>query len=87
MQAVEAVRMRAEAHQDLFSDDVTVANYGSAHAVAAIETGTLSVAVSTLIKASFASRLGSIHATAITAADFDSPAGMRAWLASAEVKA
>ncbi len=85
--AMEAVRVRAEAHQDLFSDDVTVANYGSAHAVAAIETGTLSVAASTLIKAGFASRLGAIHAVAVTAADFDSPAGMRAWLASAEVKA
>ncbi|SEK14915.1 MULTISPECIES: DEAD/DEAH box helicase [unclassified Variovorax] len=85
--AMEAVRVRAEVHQDLFSDDVTVANYGNARAVAAIETGTLSGAASTLIKAGFASRLGAIHAVAITAADFDSPAGMRAWLASPEVKA
>lgn len=84
--AMEAVRVRAEAHQDLFSDDITVANYGSTHAVAAVETGTLSVAASTLIKGGFASRLGAIHVVAVTEADFDTQAGMRAWLASAEIQ-
>lgn len=85
--AMEAVRVRAEAHQDPFSDDITLANYGSANAVAAVETGTLSVAASILLKAGFASRLGAIHAVDATTADFDSPAGMRTWLASAEVRA
>ena len=85
--AMEAVRVRAEAHQDLFSEDVTVANYDNAHAVAAVETGTLSIAASTLIKAGFASRLGAISAVEITDADFDTPRGMRVWLASQAVRA
>lgn len=85
--AMEAVRVRAEAHRDPFSEDVTLASYGSANAVAAVETGTLSVAASILIKAGFASRLGAIHAVGAAAADFDSPAGMRTWLASAKVQA
>ncbi|GKS96872.1 DEAD/DEAH box helicase [Acidovorax sp. SUPP2825] len=84
--AMEAVRVRAEAHNDPFSDEITVASYGSANAVASIETGTLSVAAATLIKAGFASRLGAIRAVMATAANFDSPAGMRAWLASEEVR-
>ncbi|MCT9811347.1 DEAD/DEAH box helicase [Acidovorax sp. Be4] len=84
--AMEAVRVRAEAHQDLFSDDLTVANYGSGHAVAAVETGTLSVAASLLIKAGFASRLGAIQAVAATGADFDAMAGMRNWLASPKIQ-
>lgn len=85
--AMEAVRVRAEAHQDPFSGGVTVANYGSANAVAAVETGTLSIAAATLIKAGFASRLGAINAVEITDADFDTPRGMRIWLASQEVQA
>ena len=84
--AMEAVRVRAEAHQELLADDVTIASYRSAHAVAAVETGTLSVAASTLIKAGFASRLGAIKALETVAATFDNFAGMRAWLRSDEVQ-
>ena len=42
--AMEAVRVRAEAHEDLFSDEVKLSDYPRAHAVAALETGTLVVA-------------------------------------------
>ena len=87
--AMEAVRVRAEAHHDPdpFSEDVTLVNYVGAPAVAAVETGTLLVSASTLIKAGFASRLGAIAAVMDTGADFDSSARMRTWLTSVDVRA
>lgn len=85
--AMEAVRVRAEAQQDLFAIEGTVDNYGNAHAVAAVETGTLSIAASTVIKAGFASRLGAINAVETTGADFSTLKAMRGWLASQEIQA
>lgn len=83
--AMEAVRVRAEAHEDLFSDEVKLSEYPRAHAVAAVEAGTLSVAAATLIKAGFGSRLGAIQAVTSTGASFDSMRGLMIWLASDEV--
>lgn len=87
--AMEAVRVRAEAHHDPdpFSEEATLADYAGAPAVAAVETGTLLASASTLIKAGFASRLGAISAVVETGASFDSPAGMRRWLAMPDVRA
>jgi len=87
--AMEAVRVRAEAHHapDPLSEDVTLADYDGASAVAAVETGTLLVSASILIKAGFASRLGAISAVDETTASFDSPTGMRLWLALPDVRA
>lgn len=85
--AMEAVRVRAEAHEDLFSDEVKLSDYPRAHAVTALETGTLSIAAATLIRAGFGSRLAAIRAVADTGATFDSMSGLMAWLASDEVVA
>jgi len=85
--AMEAVRVRAEAHEDPFSEVLKLSDYARAHAVAALETGTLSVPAATLIQAGFASRLAAIRAVAETEASFDSMAGLMAWLASEEVRA
>jgi hypothetical protein len=85
--AMEAVRVRAEAHEDLFSDEVKLSDYPRAHAVAALETGTLSIAAATLIQAGFGSRLAAIRAVEDTGATFDSMSGLMAWLASDEVAA
>lgn len=84
--AMEAVRVRAEAHEDPVSEEPKLSDYSRAHAVAALETGTLSVAVATLIQAGFASRLAAISAVEETEASFDSMTGLMAWLASDEVK-
>ncbi|PJI96532.1 RAD3-like DEAD/DEAH box helicase [Acidovorax sp. 69] len=84
--AMEAVRVRAEAHKDPFDEVASLASYGNANAVAAVETGTLSVPAAMLIKQGFASRLGAINAVATTGATFDNAAEMRAWLASAPVR-
>jgi hypothetical protein len=85
--AMEAVRVRAEAHEDLFSDEVKLSDYSRAHAVAALETGTLVVAAAILIQAGFGSRLAAIRAVTSTGANFDSMRGLMAWLASEEVQA
>lgn len=83
--AMEAVRVRAEAHEDPFSDELKLSDYPRAHAVAALETGTLSVGAATLIQAGFASRLAAIHAVDAADADFDSIAGLMVWLNSEEI--
>lgn len=85
--AMEAVRVRAEAHESVSSDEVKLSDYPRAHAVTALETGTLSIAAATLIQAGFGSRLGAIRAVEATAATFDSMSGLMAWLASDEVSA
>ncbi|NRF67103.1 DEAD/DEAH box helicase [Aquincola sp. S2] len=89
--AMEAVRVRAQAHApvgDPFDLDIDLLpNLGSGSAVAAVETGTLSIPAAVLIKAGFASRLGAISAVLSTGADFDDAKGLRAWLASDTVLA
>lgn len=78
--AMEAVRVRAEAHQKPLSADITLADYEGGRAVGAVETGTMSVAAATLIKGGFSSRLGAIKAVEDTNASFDSLGTMRSWL-------
>lgn len=85
--AMEAVRVRAAVHEDPFSEDVKLSDYPRAHAVAALECGTLSVAAATLIQAGFASRLAAIRAVSETHATFDSLDALTAWLESGEIKA
>lgn len=84
--AMEAVRVRAEAHEDLFPDEVKLSDYPRAHAVAALETGTLVVAAAILIQAGFGSRLAAIQAVTSTGAKFDSMRDLMAWMASDEVQ-
>lgn len=84
--AMEAVRVRAEAHEDPLSEELKLSDYSRAHAVAALETGTLSVAAATLIQAGFASRLAAIRAVDETEASFDSMIGLMSWLASDKVQ-
>lgn len=89
--AMEAVRVRAQARAPVLDpldlDIDQLPNLGSGSAVAAVETGTLSVSAAVLIKAGFASRLGAINAVVSTNADFDDARGLRAWLASDTVLA
>jgi hypothetical protein len=86
--AMEAVRVRASAHNDdIFAEGLTLSDYPRAHAVGAVETGTLSIAASLLIQAGFASRLGAIEAVKDAGADFDSLQGLRKWLRSENVQA
>lgn len=80
--AMEAVRVRAAVHENVFSDDLKLSDYPHAHAVAALETGTLSIPATLLIQSGFASRLAAIRAVETTGADFDSMSGLELWLKS-----
>ena len=78
--------MRATAHEDIFSEEPKLSDYPRAHAVAALETGTLSISAATLIQTGFASRIAAIRAVEDTGAAFDSTPGLKAWLMSDEVQ-
>ncbi len=84
--AMEAVRVRAEAHEDPGSNEAKLLDSSRAYAVAAVETGTLSVPAAMLIRAGFGSRLGAVEAVVSTAASFSSGKGLKAWLSSDIVK-
>jgi superfamily II DNA/RNA helicase len=85
--AMEAVRVRAAAHEDMFSDEIKLSDYPHAHAVSSVETGTLSASASLLIQSGFASRLAAIRAVEATSATFDSMAELESWLRSEELAA
>jgi superfamily II DNA/RNA helicase len=85
--AMEAVRVRAEAHEDPFSDEIKISDLPYSYAATALETGTLSIAAATLIQAGFGSRLAAIQAINLTKANFDSVKGLMTWLSSNEVQA
>jgi hypothetical protein len=89
--AMEAVRVRAAAHKVPLDDVVTVltlklSDFSRAHAVGALETGTLIVPAAILIQTGFTSRLAAIKAVEDIGATFDSMSGMTAWLRSAVVQ-
>jgi superfamily II DNA/RNA helicase len=85
--AMEAVRVRAEVHEDPFSDELKLSDFSQAHAVVALETGTLSIAAATLIQAGFGSRHAAIQAVTSADANFESMSGLMAWLSSDEIQA
>ncbi len=85
--AMEAVRVRAEVHENPFSEELKLSDFSLAHAVVALETGTLSIAAALLIQAGFGSRLAAIQAVTSTSANFDSMKGLMAWLSSDDIQA
>lgn len=88
--AMEAVRVRYEAHTDvdLLDDSVmNLSDYRRGVAVMALETGTMLVPAALLIQAGFASRLGAIQAIKSTGATFEKGDGLKRWLASDKVLA
>ncbi len=85
--AMEAIRVRGISNGDTLSNtNVTLEDVELGVAVAAVETGTLSIPAAILIQAGFSSRLAAIKATADTGADFNSGSQLRAWLDSSTVK-
>ncbi len=84
--AMEAVRVRAEVHEDMFSEELKLSDFSQTYAVVALETGTLSISAATLIQAGFGSRLAAIQAVSSTSANFDSRSGLVAWLSSDEIR-
>lgn len=86
--AMEAMRVRAIANGDKIGDfGLTMADYITNVAVAAIEAGTLNQSAAILIQAGFSSRQAAIKAVRDTAATFETGRGLRDWLQSDDVKA
>jgi superfamily II DNA/RNA helicase len=80
--AMEAVRVRALANENIFEDGATLSDFELRLAVASVETGSLSPSVHLLLRSGFGSRLAAIKVVEETAADFDSVTALRSWLKS-----
>ena len=59
---MDAVRVRGLVHNDEIEDGFTLADYPLDFAVAAVETGTLKISATVLMKSGFGSRIAAIKA-------------------------
>lgn len=80
--ALEAVRVRATAHETEHGGILDSDSGDLGLAVAAVETGTLSRPVAVLIRAGFNARSGAIAAVQTTAAEFTTMGELQSWLES-----
>ena len=82
---LEAIRVRAQANEDVIGDGATIDDYEVGLVVPAIENGTLNRSAALLMQAGFNSRKAAIHAVNSTNASFTTGVQLKAWLKSAEV--
>ena len=82
---LEAIRVRAQANEDVIGDDSTIDDYEVGLVVPAIENGTLNRSAALLMQAGFNSRKAAIHAVNSTNANFTTGVQLKAWLNSVEV--
>ena len=83
---MEAVRVRGLVHNDEIEDGFTLADYSLDFAVAAVETGTLKIPATVLMKSGFGSRISAIKAVNDGNATFTDTEGLRSWIGSDIVK-
>ena len=84
--AMEAVRVRAIANDDILEDGFLMEDVELGLAVGAVETGTLNISTSLLMRAGFNSRAGAIKAVADGNGIFTTLDELRDWLATDVVK-
>jgi len=82
---LEAIRVRAQANEDVIGDDSTIDDYEVGLVVPAIENGTLNRSAAMLMQAGFNSRKAAIHAVSSTNASFTTSLQLKAWLNSTEI--
>lgn len=82
---LEAIRVRAQANEDVISDGATIVDYEVGLVVPAIENGTLNRSTALLMQAGFNSRKAAIHAVNSTNASFTTSVQLKAWLNSVDV--
>jgi superfamily II DNA/RNA helicase len=82
---LEAIRVRAQANEDVIGDGATIDDYEVGLVVPAIENGTLNRSTALLMQAGFNSRKAAIHAVSSTNASFTTGTQLKAWLNSVEV--
>lgn len=79
---LEAIRVRAQANEDMLSDSDTIDNHELSLVVPAIENGTLNISAALLMQAGFNSRQAAIEAVVSTNASFTNRRQFRRWLES-----
>lgn len=84
--ALEAVRVRATAHEDLAGDPWTFLTDDHGLAVAAVETGTLSRPAALLMQAGFSSRAGALAAVTAGGSTFTTLSELHQWMNSQELR-
>ncbi|MCD2450201.1 hypothetical protein GO003_007355 [Methylicorpusculum oleiharenae] len=82
---LEAIRVRAQANQDVIADGTTIENNEVGLVVPAIENGTLNRSAALLMQAGFNSRKAAILAVSSTNATFTNNRQFKRWLNSDEV--
>ena len=82
---LEAIRVRAQANQDVIADGATIDDYEVGLVVPAIENGTLNRSAALLMQAGFNSRKAAIQAVSSTNATFTNSRQFKRWLTSDEV--
>jgi len=83
---MEAIRVRAQANEDVIVDGVTIGDYELDLVVPAIENGTLNKSAALLMQAGFSSRKAAIHAVSSTNASFTNGQQFKVWLMSKDVR-
>lgn len=84
--ALEAVRVRATAHEDTGGGPWAVLTHDHNLAVAAVETGTLNRSATLLMQAGFSSRAGALAAVTDGGGTFTTVSELHQWLSSEEVR-
>ena len=79
---LEALRVRAQANNDIISDEMTIDDFEVGLIVPAVESGSLNRSAAMLMQAGFSSRLEAINATQSTEATFSNSRGFKDWLSS-----
>ncbi len=79
---LEAIRVRAQANEDIISDGITIDDYETGLLVPAIENGTLNRSTALLMQAGFNSRKSAIQAVSSTNATFANGRQLSEWLNS-----
>ncbi|MDI1279255.1 DEAD/DEAH box helicase [Methylobacter sp.] len=82
---LEAIRVRAQANQDVIANGATIDNYEVGLVVPAIENGTLNRSAALLMQAGFNSRKAAIQAVSSTNATFTNSRQFKRWLTSDKV--
>lgn len=82
---LEAIRVRAQANEDVIADGKTLDDYEVGLLIPAIENGTLNRSAALLMQAGFNSRKAAIYAIDSTGASFTNGRQLNSWLNSNEV--
>ncbi len=84
---LEAIRVRAQANDDVISDGMTIDDFEVGLIVPAVENGSLNRSAAMLMQAGFSSRLEAIHSINSTEASFSNSIVFKEWLSSERLTA